>query len=235
MSTVRSLPGNHRKGTVDGVNAVLAQLVADLEALRSDVIASSRVGDHLTDPAHVAGACNLDHYLALRSSDLRPLQTVLSSFGLSSLGRSESRVLATVDAVLRAARALATVPESDRADDDVGPPGGAGADDGVGLLERNTEALLGSAPKSRRTRIMVTMPSEAATNPAFTLALVEHGMDVARINCAHDDKEAWRAIADHVRTAASQMAGSSRFHVARGRCRPCARSPCVLRRRKVRR
>jgi pyruvate kinase len=52
---------------------------------------------------------------------------------------------------------------------------------------------------------MVTLPSEAATDPDYVLNLARHGMDVARINCAHDDADAWRAMAGHVRKAGEQL------------------------------
>ncbi|XWK89167.1 MAG: hypothetical protein U7127_03605 [Phormidium sp.] len=45
-------------------------------------------------------ALNLAYYLALRHHDLRPIQTALVPWGLSSLGRSESRVLPNLDAVI---------------------------------------------------------------------------------------------------------------------------------------
>jgi pyruvate kinase len=45
-------------------------------------------------------SCNLAAYLALRRRDLRALQEALTRFGLSSLGRSEARVLANLDAVI---------------------------------------------------------------------------------------------------------------------------------------
>jgi hypothetical protein len=45
-------------------------------------------------------AHNLACYLALRRRDLRPLQQRLAVRGLSSLGRSEAHVLATLDALL---------------------------------------------------------------------------------------------------------------------------------------
>ena len=48
---------------------------------------------------------------------------------------------------------------------------------------------------------MVTIPSTAATDPALVRRLVERGMDIARINCAHDDADAWRSMARHVRQA----------------------------------
>src|ERR1700690_4429944 len=45
------------------------------------------------------GALNMAHYLALRKRAMRPVQQALTPWGLSSLGRSEGRVLANLDAV----------------------------------------------------------------------------------------------------------------------------------------
>src|SRR5215510_14726626 len=53
---------------------------------------------------------NLLHYLALRAHDLRPLQHELAVLGLSSLGRMESHVLASIDAVSTALHSLAEEP-----------------------------------------------------------------------------------------------------------------------------
>jgi pyruvate kinase len=44
-------------------------------------------------------AANLAHYIGLRRYDIREFQTQLATLGLSSLGRSESHVLASLDAV----------------------------------------------------------------------------------------------------------------------------------------
>src|SRR6185295_11385341 len=56
---------------------------------------------------HHASARNLIHYLALRQEDIRGLQDDLSGLGLSSLGRLEGHVLATLEAVLGALNGLA--------------------------------------------------------------------------------------------------------------------------------
>ncbi|MCS0497376.1 pyruvate kinase [Ancylobacter sp. MQZ15Z-1] len=138
---------------------------------------------------------NLAHYLALRHHDLRGLQRELMRRGLSSLGRLESRVLPTLDAVLAVLAALTGRPAPFPA------PDAAAFFAGEARLDAASAASLGTEPPGRYTRIMVTLPSEAATDAAFVAALVEHGMDVARINCAHDDAEAWRAMAHHVRAA----------------------------------
>lgn len=141
------------------------------------------------------GLANLGHYLALRRHDLRPLQRRLMPLGLSSLGRLESRVLPTLDAVIFALSSI------------TGRVSPYGAPDekaffaGEALLAEATDGLFGSAPANRRGRIMVTLPGEAANDPAFLLDLATRGMDCARINCAHDDADTWRKLASHVRAA----------------------------------
>ena len=52
---------------------------------------------------------------------------------------------------------------------------------------------------------MVTMPTEAATDPALVARMLAAGADCARINCAHDGPNVWRAIIRHVRAAAKTV------------------------------
>jgi len=138
---------------------------------------------------------NLAHYLAFRRQDRRGLQRKLMWRGISSLGRSESRVLPTLDAVIVALSAMAGRPAA------ITPPDEHDFFDGEARLRQATDALFGPAPANRRERIMVTLPSTAAGDPDFFLDLARRGMDVARINCAHDDPAAWRAMAGHIRQA----------------------------------
>lgn len=176
----------------------LAGLLADVRALRATVVEgaagwSSRFfGEAGRDEP---GLANLAHYLALRQQDLRPLQRRLMARGLSSLGRIESRVLPTLDAV------IATLAAAVGAEGREPAPDEAAFFAGEARLAAATEALFGTVSGHRHTRIMVTLPSEAAGDPAFVLDLARRGMDVARINCAHDDREAWRAMAAAVRAA----------------------------------
>ena len=48
---------------------------------------------------------------------------------------------------------------------------------------------------------MVTMPSEAASDGRLVEDLLHAGMDIMRINCAHDDPDAWRKMAANLRHA----------------------------------
>ncbi len=91
----------------------LARDLKELSVIRSGMVAfaaTSLEDPDAIQPTFRASARNLLHYLALRRKDLRPLQLRLAELGLSSLGRAESHVLATVDAVLRALAVLARTP-----------------------------------------------------------------------------------------------------------------------------
>lgn len=150
----------------------------------------------------VPSARNLAFYIALRHHDLRDLQLELMPLGLSSLGRCEARVMPSLDAVVTALARIASS-EGDSTDID-------GFFRGHELLRAETEAVLGPTPPQRAVRVMVTMPSEAATSYNLVRGLVFAGMDVARINCAHDDVPRWTRIAEHVRQAASDTGRSCR-------------------------
>jgi pyruvate kinase len=79
----------------------------------------------------------------------------------------------------------------------------AAIDQGDEVLDFNVLQTLGPLREGGTTRIMVTLPSEAAHDQELVAAAVAAGMDIARINCAHDDPEAWAAMAAHVRVAAA--------------------------------
>ncbi|ACL74247.1 Pyruvate kinase [Thioalkalivibrio sulfidiphilus HL-EbGr7] len=140
-------------------------------------------------------AVNLAHYLALRTVDLRPLQSGLTRLGLSSLGRSESHVMTALDQVIRVLEVLTA-----RGGDDADRPT-SDFESGPKCLAEHARSLFGPPPTGRDVRIMVTLPTEAAREPGLVQRLVATGMDVARINCAHDDPEAWSRMIRHVREA----------------------------------
>jgi pyruvate kinase len=147
-------------------------------------------------PNYAHSVRNLIHYLALRQTDLRDLQAQLSGIGLSSLGRFESCVLATLQSVSSVLHRLAgTEPV---AVTQVQP---VAITEGPVLIHNHSDALFGPPPHGRRVRIMVTMPGEAADNPGLVSDLVAAGMDVARINTAHDDIGSWRKMIDNIEAA----------------------------------
>ena len=144
-------------------------------------------------------ARNLLHYLALRQFDIRSLQDELVTLGLSSLGRAEPHVLPNIQAVRRALRSLRDLGEETLETHQ--QPFRLNRD----LLKQHTEDLLGPLPKARAVSIMVTLPSEAADNFESVRDLIDAGMDVARINTAHDDRDAWHAMVKNIRRAEKQL------------------------------
>ncbi|HVZ14774.1 MAG TPA: pyruvate kinase [Bauldia sp.] len=144
-------------------------------------------------------ALNLAHYLELRQTDLRPLQRRLMALGLSSIGRSESRVMATLDAVLAAVhlaqgRTMAAPPPSERQ-----------FFRGEGLLRQNADEILGAPPPGRSGCIMVTLSGNAADDPAVLRDMVQRGANLVRINCAHDGPAAWARMIANARAASPKV------------------------------
>ncbi|MBH8558128.1 pyruvate kinase [Hymenobacter negativus] len=179
----------------------LAGLLAELSTVRDEMTDfAAQCAGYLTPihPNFQLGARNLLHYLALRQRDLRPLQYRLAELGLSSLGRAEAHALANVEAVRAVLHTLAQ-PTANGLDQsaETFPTFSSGPR----LLAEHSTACLGPVPAGRNVRIMVTMPSEAATNYALVEELLRQGMDCLRINCAHDDVAAWQQMIGHLRRA----------------------------------
>ena len=142
---------------------------------------------------------NLHAYLALRTHDLRPLQQVLGQLGLAALEHVEPHVLSALDAVLANLRLL----DGQQPDAALPPPGGSAFDTGRARLQSNTDLLFGPPPERRRTRIMITLPDDATEDRLLMQALLQGGMDCARINCAYGDQAAWSNMIAQVRDAES--------------------------------
>ena len=179
-----------------------AELLIEVERLRAECLEiEKREAATLAEvnPAHQASARNLLHYLSLRRRDVRRLQPRLGALGLTSLGRTEAHVLSTLEAVIANLRRISGSP-------DVAPAqsNAVGYHEGIELLQRHTETVLGPS-SGRAVRIMVTMPSEAAADYPLVRALVEGGMDVMRINCAHDGPNEWERMVDHLERAQREV------------------------------
>jgi pyruvate kinase len=180
--------------------AFIDHVLAEVKALRAAIAADAGLPHAQLKLVHAnyrQSAHNLMHYLALRRRDLRPLQLRLATLGLSSLGRAESHVLATVDAVLRLLYALKKTRPPPR----ITPLEVVDFVQGQRLLAEHTESLLGAAPRSRDVRIMVTMPSQAADDYTLIHDLLAQGMDCMRINCAHDTPALWLRMIRNLRQA----------------------------------
>ncbi|BAY21371.1 pyruvate kinase [Calothrix sp. NIES-2100] len=155
---------------------------------------------HIERAAFVSSSLNLAYYLALRRHDLRQVQAALMPWGLSSLGRIEGRVLPNLNAV------ISTLGIICQADPDSFPSRPLIEEffEGDRLLELHTDELFGSSRNQRRVRIMVTLPTQAASNYELVRNLLQRGCDCVRINCAHDSATEWSAMIANVRIAARE-------------------------------
>jgi pyruvate kinase len=150
-------------------------------------------------PSFEKSARNLIHYRALRMEDLRDLQKQLGNMGFSRLAKAEAHTMAslrTTRSILRAYLEGSPV----KFHKNVLSPKRSKQ-----FHKRNAKALLGYRSKKRRSRIMVTLPSQAAEDYQLVHDMVAHGMNCARINCAHDDEATWKRMIDHVRQAAESL------------------------------
>ncbi|MEM9144101.1 MAG: pyruvate kinase, partial [Bacteroidota bacterium] len=142
---------------------------------------------------------NLVHYRAFRGFDIRGLQESLSHLGLSRLGKAEAHLLASLQMTKNILEGFID-------------PGRIhvkqtflGIAQGNALLTRHTDALLGARPQKRPVRIMVTQPTETAMHSELVTEMVQSGMDIARINCAHDTPETWKAIMGNTQRANQEL------------------------------
>jgi pyruvate kinase len=196
----RAVRAHERSALFERLLAIREQLLEAAEGWRSWTEGDGADRD--------ASARNLLQYLALRGHDLREVQDRLVELGLSSLGGSEGHVQASVDAVLDALSAIADRPSQPPSR--VAPIGFARSRD---VLAARTATLLGPVPRRRPTRIMVTMPTEAASDPALVREMLVAGMNCMRINCAHDTARDWHAMRDNLRLAEEETGRSARLLV----------------------
>jgi pyruvate kinase len=145
----------------------------------------------LTQKVHAsqkASAVNLLHYLYLRSIDLEPLQQQLHVQGLSTLTNAEGYVQSQLLNVLRHFEFEGRNPV---------PCDYFNANELISQrVNRLFEAEARSVPS-----IMVTFKTSFAYDFIMVRKLLKAGMNVARINCAHDDEKIWLQMAKTIRSA----------------------------------
>ena len=192
--------------------AMLSELLDDLLALRSATLESAahrlaQLGQHFDAEQISFSVQNLACYLAFREHDLRPLQDRLAHAGLSSLGRGESNIMANLEQVIR----LLSMALQSHSPAVMYPYQGQLFDAGIQRLQHNALQLFGAHHDDRLVRIMVTLPSEAASDSQLVERLLGNHVECVRINCAHDDQQAWQKMVDHVRAAAEKRAQPCRI------------------------
>jgi pyruvate kinase len=215
----------------------IESIIARLQPIRLEVLQAEQ---HFREElghvyvGNLQSARNLVHYVSLRRHDLRELQEDLGRLALSSLGRLESHVIATLDALLALLHKLAGKAWSGRAIEETFDEYDASST----LLEKHAVASLGEAPANRNVRIMVTMPSAAADDPNLVHNFLDRGMNIMRINCAHDSAAEWLRMVKNLRVAQQRTGKPCKiaFDLAGPKLRtgPVSPSPGIIRWKPVR-
>ncbi len=175
---------------IDAIEKIIAFAENRAEELQDKVDA---VDEHYKE-----SATNLIHYLSVRSFNISKIQKQLGLLGLSRFARAEAHILRSLYISLLYLKFL--LGEKYKM-----PKAGLSIKETEKLIRRNTKALLGYRKKGRRVRIMVTLPSVASHDATLVYNFAAVGMNCARINCAHDDQQVWKAMIDNVKVAAKRL------------------------------
>ena len=171
----------------------LQELAAELGKIDDYMVRAESDFAHLIQKIHPSNrlnALNLLHYLALRSRDIRELQDTLHGAGLSSMASSESHIRGQLLAICQR---LGTQKEI--------PAEVFSYETGKQSLAKKSTSLFGKKDSEALPYIMVTFDTELADDYAKVKNLLQSGMNIARINCAHDDESTWFRMIQHVKRA----------------------------------
>lgn len=149
-------------------------------------------------PEYYASAKNLIDYMALRQVGISDLQGQLADLGLSSLDRAEKNVMASVRAVQKALTRITTGQVYDLEVES------GNFEQSELRRELHSRDILGAARDGREARIMVTLPTEAADEYQLVFDMINAGMDIARINCAHDNEPIWLRMMENINRARAE-------------------------------
>lgn len=155
-----------------------------LEELENKMLAVTKCRQTLFKKVHSKqqqSAKNLLHYLVLRNEDVRELQDKLHNQGLSSLASSESHIYSQLQAILQRLGKEYSREELETCDYEFSRK----------EISNKSKLLFGEKTDPLIPFIMVTFDTSFAENYALIKTLLQNGMNVARINCAHDDEATW--------------------------------------------
>lgn len=140
-------------------------------------------------------AMNLARYITLRSLDLRQIHDHLSELGISALRSCEGYVWSNLTSALKLVKLLnGEVWERNQEVEYVG------FKNSKRLLKKHTSDLFGIKKRVQATKIMVTLPTEAANDLSLIIDLLNEGMTVARINMSHDGPDTWAQMVENIKT-----------------------------------
>lgn len=187
-------------------------LIDSLLEIRRAVLDAEVEFDDLIQKVHPNyryNAKNFVRYLRLRSFDLRDIQEKLSLLGLSSISHSERHVLANLENILYYLHLIKGAHFQGKYTLGNHPVNFV---ESKNALRRNACRLFKSDDRTLHTHIMVTLPTEAVEYPVVK-GLVDAGMEIARINCSHDDISVWYKMVENIKQARRDTGKSCSIYV----------------------
>jgi pyruvate kinase len=172
----------------------LLTIKQELTALEEKMLTETRKRQALLKnihPLQLPAAKNLVQYLVLRNEDIRNLQDALHIHGLSSLASSESHIHSQLQAILQRLGTQYKVAELENCTYEYNQR----------QMAEKRKILFGEKKDADIPFIMVTFDASFADDYALIKNLLQNGMNVARINCAHDDEATWARMIHHVKRA----------------------------------
>ena len=174
------------------------ELPMRIESIYKQIIqASDHAEDHheFQDDARICRD-NLISYLGFREQNLLGIRQELKEKGLADLFQSPTHLLYTLEKILSylnislpsQKNLMVSTPYESRK-----------------ILKKRTDELFGNRMQPNQPAIMVTVDSKVLNNPNQIEQLILNGMNIARINCAHDDPEIWKQIIDAIRDVEKKL------------------------------
>jgi len=150
---------------------------------------------------------NLNDYITLRSFNLTQLQDELTSIGLSSLGRAQTCVISSIDQNIKILeKILGNEVQSDESH-------ALDFKQAKKMQRENTKIFGPISDEHSKTKIMVTLPSEASQSSDLIDELITQGASVLRINTAHDDLGKWSQMAAFIKEANKNYDKDTKIYV----------------------
>lgn len=212
MSTIKNRENNPKEVDILGekLNMIYVDIIERTKNARKHFTITKKRNEK---------TCSIDNllcYLALREHNLSGLQEKLAEEGLASLAMSESCVLFSIEQILKHFE----IKPADTSNLCKIDPQKARL-----LISIQSESMLGLIPDrrlthtdGRLTHIMVTLDSTDIYQYELIEQLLESGMDIVRINCAHNTAREWKLLIETLRRAEEQLLNKNKKRSRKRRC-----------------
>ncbi|MEA2050203.1 MAG: pyruvate kinase [Campylobacterota bacterium] len=180
----------------------------ELVELKSKILDCVDKADKLDENEQNQSLQNLQAYISLRSQDISTLQNSLTNIGLSSLGRAQSCVINSINQDIFILSKLLHKEYNETQND----KNALNYDDAKRIMLKSSE-VFGESSENFKTKIMVTLPSEASDDENLIGDIISNGASVVRINTAHDDATTWNKMAAKVKDENKKQNKDTKIYV----------------------